>query len=190
MGGVRTNAWGETNIRNLYACGECACTGVHGANRLASNSLLETIVFARRIVDRTLDGNRKPTKPATNAIPLPERSFSLLARHAAGRGATAVAGAATTLSLASLQTLMWNRVGIVRDEDGLVVAALQLADWQQQLSPATDRPTQELNNLVLAGRLCAEAALIRTESRGAHFRFDFPATSDAWRRHIVFRKDA
>jgi L-aspartate oxidase len=116
--------------------------------------------------------------------------MSLLARHAAGRGATAVIGAETTLSLGTLQTLMWDHVGIERDEGGLIEAALQLADWQQHLSPASDRPTQELNNLVIAGRLCAEAALLRTESRGAHYRHDHPATSDAWRRHIVFRKDA
>ncbi|MGE3985270.1 MAG: L-aspartate oxidase [Dehalococcoidia bacterium] len=190
MGGVRTNAWGETNVRNLYAAGECACTGVHGANRLASNSLLETIVFARRIIDRTLDANRHATAPVADAIALPDRGFSLLARHAAGRGATALVGAETTLSLANLQTLMWDKVGIVRDGSSLVEAVMQLADWEQHLAPATDRHTQELNNLVLAGRLSAEAALIRTESRGAHYRLDYPETSDAWRRHTVFRRDA
>jgi L-aspartate oxidase len=190
MGGVRTNAWGETNIRNLYAAGECACTGVHGANRLASNSLLETIVFGHRIIDRTLDPHRRATAPVEDATSLPERTDSLLARHAGGHSATAVVGAAPALSLAALQTLMWEDVGIVRKGEGLAEAAMQLADWQQHLHPADDRATQELNNLVLAARLCAEAALIRTESRGAHYRLDHPDTSEAWRRHIVFRKDA
>jgi L-aspartate oxidase len=190
MGGVRTNAWGETNIRNLYAAGECACTGVHGANRLASNSLLETIVFGRRIIDRTLEPNRHATALVEDAIALPQRSLSASGAGSASRAATAVAGARTALSLRSLQTLMWDSVGIVRDGDGLVEAVAQLADWEQHLPAAADRPSQELNNLVLAGRLCAEAALIRTESRGAHYRLDYPETSDAWRRHIVFRKDA
>jgi L-aspartate oxidase len=85
---------------------------------------------------------------------------------------------------------MWDNVGIVRDGEGLTEAVMQLADWELHLAAATDRPTQELNNLVIAARLSAEAALIRTESRGAHYRLDYPETSDAWRRHTVFRKDA
>lgn len=189
MGGVRTNAWGETNIRNLYACGETACTGVHGANRLASNSLLETIVFAHRIVDRTRASSRGPTPPSPQAIPLPDRAVSA-GRQGRGGGVTAVAGTDVSLSLGKLQSLMWEKVGIVRDGRGLTEAAETLAQWEASSVRTEDRPSQELNNLLLAGRLTTEAALLRTESRGAHFRTDYPATSDAWRRHIIFRRDA
>ncbi len=188
MGGVRTNAWGETNIRNLYACGEVACTGVHGANRLASNSLLETIVFARRIIDRTRETSRRATDQLAGAISLPERGPESPAspHDSARRGAAMEA----PLSRANLQSLMWDNVGIVRDGGGLTEAATTLAAWERNAPHANDRPTQELNNLLLAGRLVAEAALIRTESRGAHFRTDHPETNAAWRRHTIFRKGA
>ena len=99
MGGVRTNVWGETNIRRLFACGEAACTGVHGANRLASNSLLETIVFGRRVVERSLQPEPSATEPTPDAIALSEP----------------VAAEAPPLDLGALQTLMWENVGIVRD---------------------------------------------------------------------------
>jgi L-aspartate oxidase len=190
MGGVRTNAWGETNIRNLYACGETACTGVHGANRLASNSLLETIVFARRIIDRTLDENRHATEPVEDAIALPERFGAVSGGYGRPRSATAVAGVETALSLAALQSLMWERVGIVRSGDGLYEAAMTLAAWETTAVRNQDRPSQELNNLLLCSRLATEAALIRTESRGAHYRTDYPDTIESWRHHTVFRKDA
>ncbi|HLF71337.1 MAG TPA: FAD-binding protein, partial [Dehalococcoidia bacterium] len=174
MGGVRTNAWGETNIRHLYACGETACTGVHGANRLASNSLLETVVFAKRVVERTLDGHQ-PLAIAPDAVRL------------ASEGA---ACAETPLTLANLQELMWENVGIVRDGAGLAAAAAMLAAWDTDAIEANDRASQELRNLLTAGRLVAEAALRREESRGAHYRRDFPETLESWRRHIVFRNDA
>jgi L-aspartate oxidase len=177
MGGVRTNVWGETTVAGLYACGECACTGVHGANRLASNSLLETVVFARRVVERTCaavaDGPT-PAVPAPDAISLPRPQPA----------------EAPPLSRSALQTLMWELVGIVRDGDGLSRARATLSAWQASLATPTDRPSQELADLLLCGRLVTEAALMREESRGAHYRSDFPEPRDEWRRHIVFRRTA
>jgi len=200
MGGVKTNAWGETNVANLYAAGETACTGVHGANRLASNSLLETVVFAKRVVQRTLAPARRPPPPSEGAVRLPDPGEE--ARRAGvyrppggdlpriGAPARALPFAEAGLSLASLQALMWDKVGIVRDGAGLAEASLTLSMWQRSMPPPTDRPSHELANLLLAARLVTEAALMRRESRGAHFRTDFPETLDAWRRNIVFRRDA
>jgi L-aspartate oxidase len=173
MGGVRTNAWGETNIAGLFASGEVASTGVHGANRLASNSLLEVVVFAKRIVDRVREGSVAPFSGDRGCFTLGERRAK---------------GKVTRLSRAALQNLMWDSVGIVRNGDDLERAAATLASWWMALKGPTDRPTYELGNMVLAGRLMAEAALAREESRGAHYRSDFPETSDSWLRHIVFRK--
>lgn len=200
MGGVRTNGWGETNIRNLYAAGEVACTGVHGANRLASNSLLETVVFAKRFVSRSLEAVRGPTKPVEDAVRLPESSDierkagvyrpSADAMPRIGAPARALPFAEQALSLANLQSLMWEKAGILRDGAGLAEAALTLAMWERSAPRPEDRPSHELSNLLLTGRLVTEAALIRRESRGAHYRTDFPQTSDAWLRHTVFRNDA
>jgi L-aspartate oxidase len=201
MGGVRTNTWGETNIGNLYAAGEAACTGVHGANRLASNSLLETVVFAKRVVERTLDPNREPVAPYGGALRLPE-SLGEQARKTGvyraggdvptriGTPARALPFAETALSLSNLQALMWDKVGIVRDGPGLAEAALTLTMWQRSAPPASDRPSHELANLLQTARIVTEAALLRQESRGAHYRSDFPDTLDAWQHSIIFRKDA
>jgi L-aspartate oxidase len=172
MGGVRTNTWGETTIAGLYACGEVACTGVHGANRLASNSLLETVVFAKRIVERTqaYDGGRADETTDARSLPPIENE--------AGRAP----------DRAGLQALMWDAVGIVRDGSGLSSATQTLAGWRAALPAPNDRPSHELANMLLAGRLMAEAAALREESRGAHYRTDFPAPRDEWRRHIAFRR--
>jgi L-aspartate oxidase len=98
--------------------------------------------------------------------------------------------AETPLGLVNLQNLMWEKVGIVRDGAGLAEAALTLSMWERSGPEPLDRPSHELSNLLLAGRLVTEAALIRQESRGAHYRTDFPNSSDAWKRHTVFRRDA
>jgi L-aspartate oxidase len=177
MGGVRTNYQGETNIAGLFASGEVASTGVHGANRLASNSLLEVLVFGKRIVERTKKGEANSTALAKNDV------YSLQERDT-----TAVSH--PHLSLTALQSLLWDKVGIVRSGEGLREAANILAAWEKELKPPTDRPSYELANMVLVGRLMAEAALIREESRGAHFRSDFPHPSDAWLKHVVFRRMA
>lgn len=175
IGGVKTNMWGETNITHLFACGEAACTGVHGANRLASNSMLEVLIFGKRIIQITKEQPR----------PLTERSdketFSLGERELPSLSPPAI-------SLSALQSLLWEKVGIVRSRESLDEAAAYLAAWEASLGTPLDRPSYELSNMVLVGRLMTEAALIREESRGAHFRSDFPEPSPAWLRHIVFRK--
>jgi L-aspartate oxidase len=189
MGGVRTNVWGETNIAGLYACGECACTGVHGANRLASNSLLETVVFAKRVVHRTLAA-AAAAKPAAGAVDLPPPQPAEACPEPVLSNVEGPCRRAPPLSREALQSLMWEQVGIVRDGGGLSRARATLSAWQASLATPTDRPSQELADLLLCGRLVTEAALMREESRGAHYRSDFPQPRDEWRRHIVFRKGA
>lgn len=174
MGGIKTDSWGETNIAGLFACGETACTGVHGANRLASNSMLEVIVFSKRVMEKSKRG----VKAKATASKGTEVRHSLSQRQ--------VSKAVPTPSLSGVQQLHWDKVGIIRDKESLTVAADTLAAWQGALPPPTDRPSYELNNMVLTGRLVAEAALLREESRGAHFRSDFPQGSPRWQRHIIF----
>src|SRR5262249_51554059 len=107
-----------------------------------------------------------------------------------GAPGRALAFAEAALSLSNLQNMMWDKVGIVRDGPGLAEAALTLSMWERSAQPAHDRPSNELANLLLTGRLATEAALLRQESRGAHYRTDFPKSSEAWKRHLVFRRDA
>jgi len=173
MGGVKTNSWGETNIKGLFAAGEVACTGTHGANRLASNSMLEVLVFSKRIVEKTgkkiiISSPRQVSEIKCHLSPIKTNK------------------SINPVNLRVLQELMWNKVGIIREKSGLVQAVETLAAWQNCLPEPSDRHTYELNNLVLTGRLVSEAALIREESRGAHFRSDFPQHSLKWEKHITF----
>jgi L-aspartate oxidase len=172
MGGVRTSSWGETTLPGLYACGECACTGVHGANRLASNSLLETVVFAKRVIERTLSSPRTPAPGTEGAVYLADTHL----------------GEAPPLAREALQSLMWDDVGIVRSGESLRRATAVLSAWQSMVPAVTDRPSQELADLLTCSRLVAESALRREESRGAHYRTDFPEPREQWRRHLVFRR--
>ena len=178
MGGVKVNTWGEANIPGLFAAGETACTGVHGANRLASNSLLESVVFSKRIV--------QSTEMAAPPRHCEERSDEAISYCLPDRE---VLPKVPPLNLPNLQSLMWDKVGIIRSGKSLKEAASILSTWQSLLPQPTDRPTYELNNLVLCARLMTEAALLRKESRGAHFRTDFPRTSPEWQQHIVLRKN-
>jgi L-aspartate oxidase len=177
IGGIRTNSCGETSIAGLFATGEVACTGVHGANRLASNSLLEAIVFSKRIIERT-SGKAKAKVSAGGKVK--EVHFSL--------GQRPVPRALLAPSLTTLQQLHWDKVGIIRDKEGLDQTATVLAAWQHSLPQPTDQPSYELSNLILTGRLLTEAAFIREESRGVHFRSDFPQSSPRWQCHIVWKK--
>jgi len=173
MGGIKTNNWGETNVTGLFAAGEVACTGVHGANRLASNSMLEVLVFSKRIIEKT---GRRPSKSTPKTTK--DTRYQLNQRQ--------IAKSVPAPSLSALQQLNWEKVGAIRNQKSLTQAAEKLATWQKSLSPPTDRPSYELNNLVLTGRLVTEAALLREESRGAHYRSDFPRRSPQWQKHIIF----
>ena len=176
IGGVRVNTWGESSIPGIFAVGECACTGVHGANRLASNSLLEGIVFGKRAIERTLQKTPEESKPDSKVeyYHLPIRKARKEVPH---------------LDLPNLQSLLWDKVGIIRSGEGLIDMANILASWQTTIPQPSDRPWFELNSLVICGRLMTEAALLRAESRGTHFRTDFPEPSTDWEKHIVFRND-
>ena len=174
MGGVRVDHWGRSNVLGLYAAGETACTGVHGANRLASNSLIEVLVFAQRIAGAV--AHPPEVSPPTTAAVV----------HQLGDR-----GHASDLTpppqREPLQALLWEKAGIIRDGAGLSQAASTLAAWQNLLSGADDPLSHELANLVTCGRLLTEAALLRTESRGAHFRADFPQPSAAWQNHLLLK---
>jgi L-aspartate oxidase len=176
MGGVRTNSYGETTVRGLFAIGEVACTGVHGANRLASNSLLETVVFAKRAVERLFESDDPPPppEPAADAHSLPRREDCVIAPRMG--------------EVAELRELMWANAGIVRDGTGLARAAELLAQWETLMPMPSDRDSFEMRSMITCGRLMTEAALLREESRGAHYRTDCPEPRDEWRRHLVFRR--
>ncbi len=177
IGGIRVDSWGESSIKNLFAAGEVACTGVHGANRLASNSLLEVPVFAKRIIEKTISKDSQPKESGRlqekDTYSLPKREVN---NKAKGKP-----------NLEALKRLMWHNVGIVRDRKRLEEAADTLAGWQNYLPEARDRASYELESLILTGRLVTEAALIREESRGVHYRSDFPESLSRWQKHIIFK---
>ncbi|MET1042688.1 MAG: L-aspartate oxidase [Microbacteriaceae bacterium] len=164
MGGIRTDQFGRTSIGGLFAVGEVACSGVHGANRLASNSLLEALVFAWRSV-------------AMIGEPWPRPAASRLGR-APVRGMSEPAASGDRFTRAELQGLMWEKAGLYRTESGLRTAADQLAGWDAP-GPADTITDHEDANLLTVGTALVSAALARRESRGAHFRSDYPAPASA-----------
>jgi L-aspartate oxidase len=175
MGGVKTDLYGETAVARLFACGEVSSTGVHGANRLASNSLSEAIVFGRRILERI--DQLSPLK----LIPSAEQSYSRN-EHAKQP---------IVEKKLKLQKIMLRYVGLKRDAKGLEKGYEEL---RRQLSIyetcLTKREDYEFANLLTCALLTTEAALIRKESRGGHYRDDFPEKDDlVWRKHTVFSRE-
>jgi L-aspartate oxidase len=162
-GGVRTDLHGRSTIPGLYACGEVACTGVHGANRLASNSLLEGLVFARRIADdiaRDLPPQRDPAPPSDQA----------------GTVGPEIRG--------ELQRAMTRGAGVLRSADSLAATAKELS----RLSGHEARPRNaawEATNLLTVAAALVAAASDRRETRGCHWREDFPNAADEWRGHLL-----
>ena len=161
MGGVVTDLAGRSSLERLYACGEVSCTGVHGANRLASNSLLEGLVFAERVARDMVALSRLPRPPRLEPWTVPPLQ---------DRGAAQVAADA-------IRALMWDHAGIARNSKGLRLCIAALADLAKRLPEGA---TEE-RNLADTALLIAEAALLRKESRGGHFRRDFPREKRKWR---------
>lgn len=172
MGGVAVDEWGRASLPGLWACGEVSATGVHGANRLASNSLLEALVFGSRVAEAIGASTRRE--------PLPGAALGAVAALADRPDAatTAVDPIAAFADLRrEIRALSWERLGLVRDAAGLATAARRFAEILHQLPAAPS----EVRNLAIAGSLVAAAAIHREESRGAHFRSDFPLSAEAWR---------
>ena len=171
IGGVTTDLEGRTTLPGLFAAGEVASNGVHGANRLASNSLLEGLVFGERVARQLLH-------PVPGAPAPPAR----LLRVPLGRGEGRPEEPA---QFDEVRDLLWERVGIVRAAAGLRSALEELGRLQASLEPADDRALPgPIANAALTAALIARGALTRTESRGAHFRSDWPKPREVWRRHI------
>jgi L-aspartate oxidase len=168
-GGVAADLQGRSNLPGLYACGEAACSGVHGANRLASNSLLDGLVFGRRIADELLGAELPPLLPAAAA-------------SASAGGAGLVDGSVRR----PLQELMSLHAGVLRDSDGLALAAAGLAELgEHAATTAAGTDSWEATNLLTVASALVAAARLRTETRGSHWRADFPERDDEhWAVHI------
>jgi L-aspartate oxidase len=174
MGGVRTDEWGRTSLPGLLAVGEVACNGLHGANRLASNSLLEGAVYGRRVVEGLL-------------VAAPEQAFDDEWAPPLVLDLTDDPDA-HDVSRADLQQLMWDAAGLARDGVELQQAAAELRRWK---SPAvTDAKSAEDANLLVVARAVVASALARQESRGGHYRTDFPHTDPAQARHSAIVRKA
>ena len=178
-GGVRTDLAGRTNVPGLYACGEAACTGVHGANRLASNSLLEGLVFAARIADeiaRSLPPAVEPVEPDTSD-----------------------AGLLAASALVAVQAAMTVGAGVLRSAESLAATAADLAAIDAESVELPDVESQgvepcveawQATNLHTVASALVVAARLRAETRGCHWREDHPEPDDGWLGHVVTSLDA
>ena len=177
IGGVSVDLDGRTSVPNLWAAGEATSSGLHGANRLASNSLLEGMVFGRRAGEAASHATLEMTDnfavvPLENSPPeQPDEPLDL------------------TDIRNSLTSLMWRSCGVRRQREALEQAGETIDAWQRYVLPRQfDRPSGwELQNMLIVARVMIDAALAREESRGVHFRSDFPQTDDEhWRRHLTY----
>ncbi len=181
MGGIKTDVEGKTSIRGLYAIGEVASTGLHGANRLASNSLLECVVCAHELANYLTFANLTPPKQIdesvkkivdkyTQEIDLIEYDIDALKKE--------------------LQDIMWNHVGILRDEKSLLIAEEKLQKLKMKFTTSEkcfDKWEYEFRNMLTVAQLVIDSALNRRESRGAHYRKDYPITFDSAEHNLMVK---
>ena len=190
MGGIRTNTDTQTSLKGLYACGEVACTGVHGANRLASNSLLECLVY----------GARAGTNAATFAESQPDHPPATPIPSNVGMSLTAPTDVSDNTQTESIKDVireaLWENVSIERNGEGLQETLAELQDLMESLgnvltnSEIADVTTVETVNMLNVALMITQSALARTESRGAHYRADFPTQDDTeWQRRILITRD-
>jgi L-aspartate oxidase len=189
MGGVKTDLWGRTSLPGLYAAGETAATGVHGANRLASNSLLEGLVFGARAGQAMKEdapaGKRQPGALPGSPAPLPGNSSATQKETAKNAGKPSPACA----MLEKIRDVMWREVGIMRSGKELADAIKQLKAMELPKTEKPGRSAHELRNLHSLALLMAQSALAREESRGSHYRSDFAYRNDEdFSKHSAVQK--
>ncbi len=177
MGGIYTDFYGESSIKGLFAAGEVACTGVHGANRLASNSLLEGLVYGARTGKRAVeyvDGMQMPSAQDITGLQDEEDNMSL------------TSGCDIDKTRSSLRQMMWNKVGIIRCNKSLSAATKWLSRHENILTArCSSRREFELKNMITVARLIIDSAILRKHSVGAHYRSDFKEKREDGYRHAV-----
>ena len=187
MGGVATDLHGNTSLAGLYAAGEVASTGVHGANRLASNSLLEGLVYGAR-------AGASAHKHACHSHAKADAANPATAVSKAGAHAedhSADSSTDTEQIVKCLREIMWDKVGIIREQSALASAVCQLGEFSIEETVPLDRQCQEARNMLTVARLIAASALARRESRGAHYRTDMPFKDDSTPPcHSFIKKDS
>ena len=178
IGGVQTGLYGETNIKGLFACGEVASTGVHGANRLASNSLLECVVFAKRAIDGAM---QNANGSSYNSAELSIGDMNLEYSQSQSDALSQIKS--------EISQILNSNVGIVRTQQGLSSAVKSIESISNSIEEFSGYYKLKLNMAIDVSLLIAKFALIREESRGVHIRQDYTLEDKSWEKHIVIKKE-